>query len=270
MGPSLANHLYLIAPQSGNLTGNVNNFSLNFPTVMDQLDAYGVSWKYYNDCPNDYTNPGPWNPLPAFQSFKTNASRLKNLAPNAEFAHDVPAGKLPSVSWVIQSDTAEEKESEHPPADVGVGEHYIVSTINAVMQSRYWNSSAIFVTWDDWGGFYDHVAPPQVDSFGLGFRAPCLVISPYAKEGFVDHTQADFTAILKFIETAHLPAAANCACPPQAACRKLLIFHKPHERRSFCLARISLTITRLCSRVPRPPSRMTGGLSPSWSWSERS
>lgn len=203
MGPSLPNHLYLIAGQSGNLTGNVNNFSLNFPTVMDQLDAHGVSWKYYNDGPNDYTHPGIWNPLPAFQSFKTNASRLKNLAPNAEFVHDVSAGKLPSVSWVIPSDIAQEKESEHPPADVGIGEHYLVSTINAVMQSPYWNSTAIFVTWDDWGGFYDHVAPPQVDSFGLGFRVPCLVISPYAKEGFVDHTQADFTSILKFIETAH-------------------------------------------------------------------
>jgi phospholipase C len=200
MGPSLPNHLYLIAGQSGNLTKDVNNFTLNFPTVMDQLDAHGVSWKYYNDGTNGYTHPGAWNPLPAFQSFKTNASRLKNLAPTAEFVNDVSAGKLSSVSWVIPSGMS---ESEHPPTDVGVGEHYIVSTINAVMQSPYWNSTAIFVTWDDYGGFYDHVAPPQVDSFGLGFRVPCLVISPYAKQGFIDHTQADFTSILKFIETAH-------------------------------------------------------------------
>jgi phospholipase C len=71
------------------------------------------------------------------------------------------------------------------------------------MQSKYWNSTAIFVTWEDWGGWYDHVAPPQVDSLGLGFRLPCLVISPYAKQGFVDHTQTDFTSILKFIETVH-------------------------------------------------------------------
>jgi phospholipase C len=200
MGPSLPNHLYLIAGQSGNLTEDANNFSLNFPTVMDQLDAHGVSWKYYSDGSNGYATPGEWNPLPAFQSFKTNASRLQNLAPNAEFVNDVSTGKLANVSWMIPSEIS---EAEHPPADPSVGEHYVVSTINAVMQSSYWNSTAIFVTWDDYGGFYDHVAPPQVDSLGLGFRVPCLVISPYAKEGFVDHTQADFTSILKFIETAH-------------------------------------------------------------------
>jgi phospholipase C len=71
------------------------------------------------------------------------------------------------------------------------------------MKSEYWESCSIFLTWDDWGGWYDHVAPPQVDSFGLGFRVPCLVISPYAKRGYIDHTQSDFCSILKFIETTY-------------------------------------------------------------------
>jgi hypothetical protein len=91
--------------------------------------------------------------------------------------------------------------SEQPPFDVSVGEHYVVSLINSVMQSSYWDSTAIFLAWDDYGGWYDHVAPPQVDSYGYGFRVPCLIISPYAKEAFVDHTLADHTSILKFIET---------------------------------------------------------------------
>jgi phospholipase C len=192
MGPSLPNHLYLIAGQSGGVTGNIINFQLNFPTIMDELDANNVSWKFYSS--------SLMNPLSAFRSFETNASRLQNLAFTTQFVTDVSSGTLPSVSWVMPSSSA---ESEHPPADVGIGEHYIVSTVNAIMASPYWNSTAIFITWDDYGGWYDHVAPPQIDRFGFGFRVPCLIISPYAKEGLVDHTQADFTSILKFIETVH-------------------------------------------------------------------
>jgi phospholipase C len=199
MGPSLPNHLYLIAGQSGNLTENARNVSFDFPTIMDELDAHGVSWRYYYNGENGYKTPGMWSPLPAFKSFKDNPSRLNNLAPNDEFVADVANGTLANVTWIMPR----EFESEHPPADIRVGEHYVTSTINAIMQSKYWNSTAIFLTWDDYGGWYDHVPPPQIDSFGLGFRVPCLVISPYAKEGFIDHTQADFTSILKFIETAY-------------------------------------------------------------------
>ncbi len=103
------------------------------------------------------------------------------------------------MAWVIPKG----EESEHPPSDVKVGQQYIVSLINAIMESKYWPSTAIFVTWDDYGGWYDHVPPPQIDAFGLGFRVPCLVISPYAKEGLIDHTQTDFCSILKFMETIH-------------------------------------------------------------------
>ena len=201
MGPSLPNHLYLISGQSGTINSNINlqNHTLNFTTIMDELDAHDISWKYYNGVNSTYKTPGAWNPLPAFESFKTNQSRLNNLAPNDEFVNDVANGTLANVVWVMPK----AEESEHPPSDVKAGEHYVESVINTVMQSKYWNSTAVFLTWDDWGGWYDHVPPPQIDSFGLGFRVPCLVISPYAKQGFIDHTQADFASILKFIETAH-------------------------------------------------------------------
>ena len=199
MGPSLPNHLYLIAGQSGNVTGNVQNPKLNFPVIMDELDSRGISWKYYAGIAKggNFRDIDAMNPLPAFASFQNNSSRLQNLAPSNVFIRDVRNGTLPSVSWVMPIGSRDEEG----PGSITAGEHYVTSTINTIMQSKYWNSTAIFVTWDDWGGSYDHVAPPQVDSLGLGFRVPCLVISPYAKQGFVDHTQTDFTSILKFIET---------------------------------------------------------------------
>lgn len=223
MGPSLPNHLYLIAGQSGGFMDNPgrcqsreicqgssnqtvtnpyglsSSFTFNFTNVMDQLDSRGVSWKYYNGNKDDYKEAGYWNPLPAFTSFKNNPSRLNNLAPNSQFLVDLAKGNLAQVTWVIPT----EDESDHPTADVGVGQKYLVSTINAIMQSKFWPSTAIFVTWDDYGGWYDHVAPPQVDAYGLGFRVPSLIISPYARAGLIDHMQSEFTSILKFIQTVH-------------------------------------------------------------------
>jgi phospholipase C len=198
MGPSLPNHLFLIAGQSGNLTNDsFPASSLNFPTIMDELDNHSVSWKYYSDTPGTFTTPTVYDPLPAFESFNTNASRMQHLAPHAAFLTDLKNRSLSNVTWVMPKTG----QTEEAPENITVGGLFVVSEINAVMQSPYWNSTAIFVTWDDWGGFYDHVAPPQVDSLGLGFRVPCLVISPYAKERFVDHTQGEFSSILKFIET---------------------------------------------------------------------
>ncbi len=219
MGPSLPNHLYLIAGQSGGLIENPgpcqsreicgeqsknpyalpSNLVFDFKNVMDELDNRGISWKYYTGDEENYREAGYWNPLPAFASFKSNPSRLSNLAPNDRFLIDLANGNLAKVVWVIP----EEDESDHPSADVKVGQGYMVSMINAIMRSEYWSSTAIFVTWDDYGGWYDHVPPPQIDAFGLGFRVPCLIISPYAKEGFIDHTQAEFSSILKFVEAVH-------------------------------------------------------------------
>src|SRR6476659_7802213 len=105
-------------------------------------------------------------------------------------------GRLPAVSWVIPSN----RVSEHPPSLVTAGQSYVTSVVDAVMRSPDWGSTAIFLTWDDWGGFYDHVPPPRVDGSGYGLRVPGLVISPYARTGYVDHQTLSFDAYLRFIE----------------------------------------------------------------------
>ncbi|MDV3293188.1 MAG: alkaline phosphatase family protein [Nitrososphaerales archaeon] len=216
MAASLPNHLYLIAGQSGGLTvgstggtinsstGSIHGNRFYFNSIADELDQNHITWKYYAGGSGALNN---WNPLPAFDSFRSNQTRLDNLAPTEQFDRDVLNSKLPEVSWIMPATDA---ASEHAPYNVSEGEHAVVSTINTVMESRYWNSSAIFVTFDDYGGWYDHVAPPQVDEYGYGFRVPCLVISPYARHGLVDHTQADFASLLRFVEVAHsLPALSS-------------------------------------------------------------
>jgi phospholipase C len=116
------------------------------------------------------------------------------------FFRDARRGMLPAVSWLVPSNEV----SDHPPALVTRGQAYVTSVINAVMRSPDWRSSAIFLAWDDWGGFYDHVAPPSVDRNGYGLRVPALVISPYARRGFIDHQTLSFDAYAKFIEDVFL------------------------------------------------------------------
>ncbi|MDP9225057.1 MAG: phospholipase, partial [Actinomycetota bacterium] len=113
------------------------------------------------------------------------------------------SGSLPSVSWIVPG----KKNSDHPPASLADGQAWVTHVVNAVMRSSEWKSSAIFVTWDDWGGFYDHVVPPRIDSAGYGLRVPAFVISPYAKRHFVDHQVLSFDAYLKFIEDDFLNGA---------------------------------------------------------------
>ena len=204
MGPSLPNHFYLIAGQSDGIVENIENYCFDGKVIMDELDKKGVTWAYYWEDGNATASYN--NPLPACSTLQTNQSRINNLLPVDQFVSDVKNGNLASVVWLVPK----ENESEHAPNDIVAGERYTVSLINAVMESQYWDSSAIFLAWDDYGGWYDHVPPPQVDAFGYGFRAPCLIISPFAKEGFIDNTVADHTSILKFIETLYgLPALTS-------------------------------------------------------------
>jgi phospholipase C len=105
-------------------------------------------------------------------------------------------GSLPAVTWI----TPTQRVSEHPPGLVSAGQTYVTALINAIMHGPDWKSTAIFLTWDDWGGFYDHVVPPRVDQNGYGLRVPAMVISPYAKRGFIDHQTLSFDAYAKFIE----------------------------------------------------------------------
>ncbi len=197
MGPSLPNHLYLIAGQSGGLVRRVLNASFTFKTIFDELDQNHITWKYYAG--SHYQLSG-WNPLPGFDSFKNNPSMVKNLAEPSQFYADLATKTLADVTWIMPSS---DRESEHPPYDITLGERNVVSLINAVMTSKYWNSTAIFLTWDEAGGWHDHVPPPQIDQYGYGFRVPCLIISPFAKQGYINHTQGDFTSLLKFIETVY-------------------------------------------------------------------
>jgi phospholipase C len=175
------------------------------------LHRGNVSWKYYvtegaqPDCDDDgmacASKPQQvgmasfWNPLPYFTTVQQDGE-LKNIQTLDHFFADLRTDSLPAVSWIVPNDDS----SEHPPSRISVGQTYVTSLINAIMQSSAWQSSAIFLAWDDWGGFYDHVAPPTVDVNGYGLRVPGLVISPYARSGYVDHQVLSFDAYAKFIE----------------------------------------------------------------------
>lgn len=139
--------------------------------------------------------PGIWNPLPAFDTVKQDG-QLANIQTVDKFFTAAKAGTLPAVAWIVP----ENKVSDHPPALISDSQAYVTSVVNAAMQSPEWNSTAIFLTWDDWGGFYDHVTPPQVDQNGYGLRVPGIVISPYAKKGYIDRQTLSFDAFLKFVE----------------------------------------------------------------------
>jgi len=110
---------------------------------------------------------------------------------------DISGGHLANVSWVIPVGAA----SDHPHANNGSGPSWIASVVNAVGKSKYWNNTAIIVTWDDWGGWYDHVAPPIINSYMYSFRVPLVIVSPYAKPGYVSHVTHDFSSVVKFCET---------------------------------------------------------------------
>jgi phospholipase C len=175
------------------------------------LHRYGVSWGYYledgtvPDCedgsitcpprPKSGLFNGFWNPLPKFDDVHEDG-QLTNVQNISRFREAASTGRLPAVSWVIPNGT----DSEHAPALISDGQAYVTHLINRIMRGPDWKSTAIFLTWDDWGGFYDHVPPPTVDDLGYGLRVPSIVISPYARKGRVDHQSLSFDAYLKFIE----------------------------------------------------------------------
>jgi len=140
--------------------------------------------------------PGFWNPLPDFTDVRHDGQTAAAQEPLSAFYTAAARGDLPNVSWV----TPDWADSNHPGAPIGKGQAWVTRLVNAVMRGPDWKSSAIFVAWDDWGGFYDHVKPPVVDRQGYGLRVPGLVISPYARRGYVDHQILSFDAYLKFIE----------------------------------------------------------------------
>ena len=175
------------------------------------LHRAGVSWGYYvgdgsvGECDGDAlfcpkTQQGSsWNsyvnPMPGFETVHQDGE-MQNIQSVNSFYNAVSKGALPAVSWVVPDAI----HSEHPPYSIHDGEAYVTDIVNRIMQSPDWDSTAIFITWDEWGGFYDHVVPPTVDENGYGIRVPGLVISPYARQGYIDHQTLSVDAYAKFIE----------------------------------------------------------------------
>jgi phospholipase C len=214
---SLPAHLYMLAAQSGGYVGYRGQpmpTTYNFPEITELLTSGKIDWKYYvtsgklPDTEDDHVvgsqsqeeqNPDKytlWNPLPAFPKVQNNPAQRSRLQGTSQFYKDASDGNLPQVSWVIPSGAV----SEHPPAGVREGMAYVTGLVNSVMEGPDWDSTAIFISWDDWGGFYDHVPPPKVDQYGLGIRVPGLVISPYSRENYIDHNTYSFESWLKIVE----------------------------------------------------------------------
>ena len=174
----------------------------DFEVIMDQFENEGISWRYYAAdgswmnallaIEHIYENPKLWGPK------VRDPAILKDGAIGDRFIEDLGTGKLPEATWIVPPPGT----NEHPGGpSVCVGENWTVRHVNAIMNSKYWKNTAIFITWDDYGGFYDHVPPPQYDIMGLGPRVPMLIISPWAKQGVVDSTEYEFSSVLKFMET---------------------------------------------------------------------
>lgn len=216
-GPSYPSHFYLIAAQTDNIFGNPTHppwgcddragskvayykpdgtTGYEFPcidmqTLADLLNTAGIQWKSYT--------PAVTSSFEAYESInhiRFGPQWTTNFPLNPKILTDPGNGQLASVSWVIPTFN----ESDHPRTNKDTGPSWVASVVNAIGESPYWNTTAIFIMWDDWGGWYDHVPPQQLDKFGLGFRVPLIVVSPYSKHGYVSHTQHEFGSIVKFTE----------------------------------------------------------------------
>ncbi|MGA8542305.1 MAG: alkaline phosphatase family protein [Thermoplasmata archaeon] len=193
LGPTLPNRLYAIAGSSAGLTSDTwPSTPVDLTTIFDELTAAGIPWRYYYQ-------PGEGLPVPLHVvPLSTDPAEVKNVVPMTGLLSDIDAGALPSVTFIDPEGS--NTTSEHPPQNVTVGEEWSLSIIDAIETSSLWNSTAIFLTWDEGGGFYDSVVPPVVDSLGDGFRVPMIVISPFTEGAGVDSTTLDHTSVLKFID----------------------------------------------------------------------
>ncbi len=223
-GPSFPAHQYMIAGQSGMAADNPNGSiwgcgaaqtetvqtvdpttgsengttfpCFDYQTMGDLLDAKGITWRYYAPSPTSDTN----YLISAYQAIKHiffGDDWNKNvMTPETSVLTDIKNGQLAQVTWIVPASN----NSDHPgtPAQ---GPDWVANIVNAIAKSQFWDSTAIFISWDDWGGFYDHVVPPKVDKMGLGFRVPLIVVSPYAKRGYVSHVNHEMGSILHFTET---------------------------------------------------------------------
>jgi phospholipase C len=231
-GPSYPNHLFFVAGDAGGIYDNPENAGfapypgggrwkswgcdaradafvkvldsdgristmrpcLEIPTVGDQLEDAGIPWAHYSAQP--YQSGYIWNAYSTFPSIRRTQTWVRRMRPTDHLIEHVRAGALPAVTWV----TPRYPLSDHPAWSSAHAHNWLTDLVNAAMESPVWEHTAIFITWDEWGGFYDHVPPPKVDPIGLGIRVPMIVISPYAKDGYVDREVGEFSSPLKFVQ----------------------------------------------------------------------
>ena len=208
LGPTWPNRFYFAAGTSGGITTNsIWGYGVfDYPIILDLLDAAGVTWKVYNL---------GWDSVPfgntdnVFVFWKKYAHDERTLGSKGSFINDARKGRLPQVAWLIPSFAR--GWDEHPPADVSVGMALQEDVITAVKESPLWESSAFLLTYDEHGGYFDHVTPPPLDAFGLGVRVPAWVISPFARKGpIATSLPSEFTSTLKLLEAMHgLPTLAS-------------------------------------------------------------
>jgi len=206
---SYLNHVYWVSGSPAAGFDRVPPGGLgNLPTIFDRLQKAHVTWKFYvqnydpdlnyrtvDRFPGNRASQVIWVPILNFARYVDDPAIMRHVVPLSEYYKDLDNGTLPEVSYIAPSGP-----SEHPPSNLASGQAFVRGLINSLMDSSAWRSSAFLLAYDDWGGWYDHVTPPRVDNFGYGFRVPAILVSPYAREGFIDSTTLDFTSILRFIE----------------------------------------------------------------------
>jgi phospholipase C len=225
-GPSYPNHLYMISGQSAGAHDNPSRGQtpdsrtwgcdspplervrivhpdgtsewvhpcFDIPTIEDRLHDARIPWAYYAATSDE---PGYiWSAFSSIRKVFYGPAWKAHVFPVDGVVHDIRTQPLLSVTWVMPRFQL----SDHPGSNFCYGENWATSVIDAIMKSPDWSSTAIFLTWDEWGGFYDHVPPPHTDAFGLGFRVPLIVLSPYARAGSIDHRVTEFDSMLRFIE----------------------------------------------------------------------
>ena len=215
----------------------------DYTTLADELDAAHLSWRFYASRYGSASSGegAQWSSFLAVKHIRNGPGWKNVISPNWKFITDVRSGKLASFTWITPVCT----DSDHVAClNGGFGPSWVAALVNTVGRSPFWDSTAIFVIWDDWGGFYDHVPPPHKDYDGLGFRVPMLVISPYAKANFVSHVQYETASVLRFAEDLfgldRMAAADRRAASPAADCfdfsrkpRPFVKIDAPHPAKFF-------------------------------------
>ena len=206
-GGSFANHMFWVSGQQGGSSVTTKGYP-DILTIFDRLEEKGISWKFYvqnydptinyrtsDQVTGNRASQVIWVPVLNIARYLDDPELSSHIVDLNEYYKDLENGTLPAVAYIAPAGA-----SEHPPGSIRSGQKFVKALIQALMRSSAWESSAFMVMYDDWGGWYDHVPPPQVDEFGYGMRVPAFMVSAYARRGHIESTVLDFTSVLKFIE----------------------------------------------------------------------